>query len=184
MSQKTALVLLAPGFEEIEAVTVIDLLRRANINVTTAGLAYKQVNGSHDIRTVAQTVLAELNDQHYDALVLPGGQPGTMHLGDDAGVLACVHSHHNAGKICAAICAAPKVFVQAGIAEGKRLTSYPGALKPSEHYELVDEAVVIDGNMITSQGVGTAIAFSLAIIAQLQNEEVANQLAQRIVYST
>lgn len=163
------LVPLAPGCEELEAVTVIDLLRRAQIEVVTAGLDIGPVCASRGTVLVPDTTLDVAMRQDYDMIVLPGGQPGADNLSQDTRVIALLKKMAAAGKFTAAICAAPKVLAVAGLLEGKHATSYPGALDaqqfPGIHLE--SQAVVRDGQVLTSRGPGTAMDFALALIEVL-----------------
>ncbi|HGY56548.1 MAG TPA: DJ-1/PfpI family protein [Caldithrix abyssi] len=180
----SALVLLAPGFEEIEAVTVIDLLRRAQIEVTVAALEDQTVCGSHDIRIVADTRIDGLNPDHFDVLILPGGQPGSTHLKNHPTVLEWVRKRFSSGKKIAAICAAPTVLEAAGITDGLKITSYPSESAVFSASQYIEQDVVEDGPVITSRGVGTAIDFALGIITLLKDRKTADQIAERILYST
>jgi 4-methyl-5(b-hydroxyethyl)-thiazole monophosphate biosynthesis len=163
----TALIILAEGFEEIEAVTPIDLLRRAQIGVTIAGLSGLWVRGGHDSIIQAEVLLSQC-DERYDALILPGGGAGTENLRKSAAVVRRVKEHFNKGLLCAAICAAPTVFGVAGILRGKHATCYPGCEDLCTDAIMEKSAVVKDGNIITSRGAGTAIDFSLEIISYLK----------------
>ena len=174
-----AVVVLAQGFEEIEAITVIDVLRRAGIEVTIAGLECGAVHGSHDIGVIADRPIEEVDAAGFDALILPGGMPGAAHLRDDSRVRALVQGFVKAGKLCAAICAAPIALEAAGVLAGRRATSYPGFELPSAAY--AEENVVIDGNIVTSRGVGTALAFALALVERLETPDLAAQLRQRML---
>ena len=159
---KRVLVPLAEGFEELEAVTIIDILRRAGIEVVVASLAGSPVTGSHGIRLAADTPLAALVEQDFDMIALPGGMPGAEHLRNDPRIAAFVRRLHGAGRPVAAICAAPMVLAAAGVLEGRRATSYPGFLEGG-----TGEAVVVDRNVITSRGPGTALDFALALVEEL-----------------
>jgi 4-methyl-5(b-hydroxyethyl)-thiazole monophosphate biosynthesis len=170
---------LAEGFEEIEAVTAIDVLRRAGVQVTIAGLEAGAVRGSHDIAIVAERPIDGVSAANFDALLLPGGMPGAAHLRDDARVKALVQAFAGAGKLCAAICAAPIALEAAGVLAGRRATSYPGFELPSASY--VNENVVTDGNLVTSRGVGTALEFALTLVERLVDAETAAQLRQRML---
>lgn len=177
-----ALVILAEGHEEIEAITPIDLLRRVGINVTVAGLTSKEVKGSHGLITVADTTLDEYSDD-FDALILPGGMPGTTNLENSNKVIELVKkAEANSSKVCAAICAAPRVLYKAGILKGKNFTCYPGVEDEILDGKHSAENVVIDGNVITSRGVGTAIDFSLAIVEYLVDTYAADILSSKIIY--
>ncbi|MCB1049705.1 MAG: DJ-1/PfpI family protein [Acidobacteria bacterium] len=164
---KRVLVLLAPGFEEIEAVTVIDLLRRAKIQVVTAGTQGVQVTGSHQITLVAETTLAQLGDQSFDMLVLPGGMPGAKNLQLDDRVIQWVRTMHDQFHWIGAICAAPMVLGKAGVLEGLRATSYPGFLEAFPEVRKVKDPVVVDQSIITARGPGVAIDFALRLIEVL-----------------
>ena len=179
----TALVLLAPGFEEIEAVTVIDLLRRAGVEVTAAGLEKELATGSHGIAIKPDVYYRDVNAMDFDVLILPGGQPGTDHLKSNPQVLEWVRKRFETRKPLAAICAAPTVFHQAGIAKDLRLTSYPSEKEVFTHSTYLEKNVVKDGLVVTSRGVGTAIEFSLALIEELAGEEKAKEVAERILFA-
>lgn len=160
------LVPLAQGCEEIEAVTVIDLLRRAGIEVVAAGLDAAVVTASRGTRLVPDMTLDEALGRDYDLVVLPGGQPGADNLEADPRIGALLRRSIEQGRLVAAICAAPKVLASAGLLDGRRATSFPGALDPARLPEvtLVGDGVVRDGNVITSRGPGTAMDFALALI--------------------
>lgn len=164
---KSALVLFATGSEELEAVTVVDLLRRAGVAVTLAGLTAGALRGSRGVTLLPDAALDEVLHQDFDMIVLPGGQPGTNHLKADAQVLQLVRHMAKEGKYIAAICAAPSVLATAGLLDGKQATSFPGALAPYPHVMQQDRAVVEDGQFITSRGPGTAIDFTLTLIERL-----------------
>jgi 4-methyl-5(b-hydroxyethyl)-thiazole monophosphate biosynthesis len=173
---------LAEGFEEIEAVTVVDLLRRAGIEVRTASLAGRQVTGSHGIRIEADITLDAADVADYDMIVLPGGMPGADHLKSDARVVSLLRRFAAAGRYTAAICAAPGVLAHAGLLDGRTATSFPGFLRPDSApgLKLSDAAVVVDGTVITSRGPGTAIEFSLALIELLVDRETAVAVGSRL----
>ncbi len=167
------LIPLAQGCEELEAVTIIDLLRRAGIDVTTAGLDQQTVTASRGVVLTPDTNLDDALTKDYDMLVLPGGLPGADHLNNDPRIHALLTEMANAGKFTAAICAAPKVFASAGLLNGKRATAYPGTLEKCllKNTTLASEAVVVDGKLITSRGPGTAMDFALTLIEQLLGAE-------------
>ena len=160
----TVLVPLAPGCEELEAVTIIDLLRRAGINVICAGLDDQPVIASRGIHIIPDTSLEKALQQDFDMVVLPGGLTGADHLDNDPRIRELLIKMANSGKFTAAICAAPKVLAHAGLLSGKRATSYPGHLDNMElpDVEYCEDAVVQDGKVITSRGPGTAMDFSLS----------------------
>ena len=177
---KSALIILADGFEEIEAITPIDLLRRAGVRVEIAGLLSNTVTGSHNIVVETDTVLSPVVDLP-DALVLPGG-PGHKNLLNSVPLEELVQRMANAGKLCAAICAAPLVFAKAGILTGKRATCFPGDEAGLIGAIVANSAVVVDGNIITSKGAGTAVPFTLQIVSYLAGRDAADTVARAIVY--
>lgn len=165
----TILVPLAEGCEEMEAVTIIDLLRRASATVVVAGLREGPVRGSRHTVLVPDTTLEKVSEDAFDMIVLPGGQPGTDNLNADKRLHAILRRVYADGKIIAAICAAPKVLAAAGLLEGKRVTSFPGALDGLNVPGMVfmDTPVIKDGRIITSRGPGVAIEFALVLIEVL-----------------
>ncbi len=177
------LVPLAPGFEEVEACTIIDLLRRAEVQVTTAAIGTStQVKGSHGIAFEADTLLEKINAQSFEGVVLPGGLPGTTNLAECTTLGEMIKKHHNQGAWIAAICAAPTVLGRLGILKGKQATSYPGFEKGLEGAALSTDAVVQDGKVITSRGLGTAISFSLKLIEAFVSKAKADEISQGILY--
>ena len=164
---KRVLVPLAQGFEELEAVTIIDLLRRAGIEVVVAALSENPVTGSHGITLLADAMLDAVSGQDFDLVALPGGMPGAANLKDDLRIADLIRRLHQGGGHVAAICAAPMVLAAAGILTGRRATSFPGFLDRAAELTLVDEPVVVDGRIITSRGPGTALDFGLELVAQL-----------------
>jgi len=179
------LVPFAEGVEEIECVAVVDILRRADIEVCMASLDGATVIGRSQITMQADAVLADVYNDDWDMVVLPGGLPNAHLLRDDANVKAVVERLREQRKSIAAICAAPTALAAYGITAGKRVTSYPScqpemeALQPSSLY--VDEAVVEDDFLITSRGPGTAIVFALRLVAKLCGEEKAAEIRAAIV---
>jgi 4-methyl-5(b-hydroxyethyl)-thiazole monophosphate biosynthesis len=164
---KRALVPLAEGFEELEAVTIIDILRRAGIEVIVAALTDNPVTGSHGIKLSADATLDAVSGQEFDLIALPGGMPGAANLMDDSRIGGIIRRLLDGGGHVAAICAAPMVLAAAGVLEGRRATCFPGFLDRSADLTLVDEPVVVDGRIITSRGPGTALDFALELVAQL-----------------
>lgn len=160
------LVPLAQGCEELEAVTIIDLLRRAEIEVVTASLDEKPVLASRGVVLIADCSLEQVMDEEFDMMVLPGGGEGTENLNNDPRIHTLLKKLHAAGKYTAAICAAPKVLATAGLLENKQATSYPTVLTemqlPTLHF--IDAPIVRDDKVITSRGPGTAMDFSLSLI--------------------
>jgi 4-methyl-5(b-hydroxyethyl)-thiazole monophosphate biosynthesis len=169
----SVLVPLAQGCEELEAITVIDLLRRAGIDVVTAGLDDSPVRASRGSVLLADTTLDQALQRDYDMVVLPGGLPGADHLDKDVRVHELLKSMADAGRYTAAICAAPKVLAHAGLLQDRRATSYPGAFSPETvpGLDYVDQAVVSDGKVITSRGPGTAMDFALELIETLAGKD-------------
>lgn len=168
---KSVLVLLAQGFEEIEAITPIDLLRRAGAKVTVATLKEDRATGAHGITIVSDTTLEKLGDQLFDCVVLPGGGEGAENLAASAAVLKKVIQVAQEGVV-AAICAAPAVVLgKTGLLEGKKVTGYPTTEELVEELVFEEEAVVVDGDLITAKGPAFAVDFALAIIAKLFGNE-------------
>lgn len=161
------LVLLAQGCEEIEAVTIIDILRRAGIEVTSAGLDDLPVLGSHNIMLTADTTLDLAQHQEFDMIVLPGGLPGSDNLKADKRLIALLQQMAQQGKYVAAICAAPSVLATAGLLDRRKATCYPTFLDAFPEVDLQTDAVVEDGKLITSRGPGTAMDFALALVERL-----------------
>lgn len=164
---KTALILFAEGSEELEAVTIVNILRRGDVNVTLAGLHGGALRGSRGTQILPDAALDEALARDYDMVALPGGQPGTNHLKADARVLKLVRQMHAAGKYVAAICAAPSVLAAAGLLDGKRATCYPTCLDEYPEVKLQTAAIVEDGKLITSRGPGTAMDFALLLLERL-----------------
>ncbi len=180
--KKSAIIILSDGFEEIEAITPIDLLRRANIEIDILGLNGLEITGSHAIKIHAEKLLENSSDLP-DAIILPGG-PGHKNLFNSTLVISMVKEMFRAKKLCAAICAAPSVFGKAGILAGKAATCFPGFEKTLSGASFIDMPVVVDDNIITSRGAGTAVPFSLEIIKYLIDSETAEKIASTIIYRT
>lgn len=174
--------ILAEGFEETEAVTFIDLLRRAQIEVIIVGLESLEVRGSHNIVIKADTLLESISGA-FDGIVLPGGQPGTKNLINSNKVIELIQYTYKKGLLCAAICAAPSIFGKAGILENRHATCYPGVENDLTGAILSNAPVVRDGTIITSRGVATAIPFSLELINFLEGPEMASKIGSAILHS-
>ncbi len=174
---KRALVILAQGFEEIEAITIIDILRRAGIDVTVSGLNAIEIKGSHGITLIADEKLDTIKED-FQACILPGGLAGAKNLASSEKVNLMIKQMHKNGKIIAAICASPAiVLAPAGILKNKTATCYPG-MQDSFGKETIfkEAAVVIDGNIITSRGPATALLFALSIVEILCGKEARDKL--------
>lgn len=176
-------IFLADGFEEIEALTVVDLLRRAGIEAPMVSIKEdKMVTGSHSISVQADLLLSEVKGTLADAAVLPGGMPGTINLLECEPLMEMVLGLHAAGSYVAAICAAPSILAAIGLLDGKKATSYPGFEEKMTMAEYVYEPVVQDGKIITSRGLGTAIDFALRIIENLLGADKAQEISDSIIY--
>lgn len=176
-------IFLADGYEEIEGLTVVDLLRRANIDIQMVSITGDLlVTGSHQITSKADLLFEQSDYSDADMLVLPGGMPGTRNLLEHVGLDSLLRKFHSEGKRLSAICAAPSILGSKGILQDKNAISYPGFEKELIGAKVVDEAVVIDGNVITSKGLGTAIDFSLAIIECLAGKAEAVNIAKAIQF--
>jgi len=178
----TALVLLHPGVEEIEAVTPIDLLRRSEVKTTTASVVdSRQVTGKTGITLTADCHLAEISDQMFDLLVLPGG-PGIQQLRNHTATHSLIVNHDQAGRWIAAICAAPLLLKDSGVLRDRPYTAHPSTRE--ELPGAGKDEVVFGGNLITSQGAGTATAFSMAVIGRLLDDNTAAKVAESICWRT
>lgn len=184
---------LAEGFEEIEALTIIDVLRRAGIDVSsvavrpeteasTCGDGCRAVKGAHDIKVKADLLFEEADYTNCDMIVLPGGMPGAANLAAHKGLTAHIREFAAAGKPLAAICAAPMVFGDMGLLEGRKATIYPGMEEHLRGASVKNYKAVVDGNFITSRGPATAMAFALAIVAYIKDEKLADKLAKDMLY--
>ncbi len=178
---KKVIVPLAQGFEEIEALTIVDILRRANVDVTMAALESLHVKGAHGIVVVADALLKEMNANNFDMIALPGGLPGATNLAADPTTQALLKEFDAKGKMIAAICAAPYALKTAGVLK-KSYTCYPGfqAKIAQEGYNANDK-VIRDGNVTTSQGPSTAMLFALSLVEELRSKNVADALAKDLL---
>lgn len=178
---KKILVFLADGFEEIEALTLVDVLRRANVQVDTCSLEEKMVRGTHDIYVQADVLL---NDDlgEYDGLYLPGGMPGSKNLQENSKVQQMIKEYFYQGKLISAICAAPIALNSAGILKGKKGTSYPGFEDQLEYQEYVEAPVVVCDNLITSRGPATALPIAFEILNYLGYEKEAETIKKDMLF--
>ena len=174
---------LADGFEEIEAITVTDVLRRAGAEVCTVSVSDKlEVKGTHEIEVKADIPFDKADYESCEMIVLPGGMPGTLNLRKHEGVNRILHQFDEEGKLVAAICAAPSVLGQAGLLKGRKATCYPGFEEKLTGAVTSTEPVVRDGNIITSRGMGTAIPFALSLTAYFQGQKKADEIGASIIW--
>jgi 4-methyl-5(b-hydroxyethyl)-thiazole monophosphate biosynthesis len=172
---------LAEGFEEIEFSTIVDILRRAEIDVTTAGLKEGVITGAHGVGVMPDTLIDRISSGDFDAIVLPGGYPGFVNLGEDERVLKLAAEMDKAGKHVAAICGAPSVLSKAGILKNRMATIHPAVREQLTGARYVDERVVVEGKLITSQGPGTAMEFALKLVELWAGKKKVAQLSQEIL---
>jgi 4-methyl-5(b-hydroxyethyl)-thiazole monophosphate biosynthesis len=178
---KRVLILLAPGFEEIEAVTTIDILRRAGIEVTVAGTMEGPIEGSRRVKLLADFSIDKVAGGDYDMIVLPGGQPGTNHLAGDERVGRILKEATAKEKYIAAICAAPSILAASGLLKGKKATSHPSVRERMEEVDYSETRVVVDGKYVTSRSPGTAMEFAFALVRLLVGEEKAKEVNQGVM---
>jgi 4-methyl-5(b-hydroxyethyl)-thiazole monophosphate biosynthesis len=164
---KTALVLFAEGSEELEAITVVNILRRGGVNVTLAGVNAGALRGSRGVVLMPDSTLDAVLQDDFDMIVLPGGQPGTNNLKADLRIISLLQRMTQQGKYVTAICAAPAVLASAGLLDDKQATSFPGALTPFPKVKQQHAAIAEDGKLITSRGPGTAMDFALTLVERL-----------------
>ena len=180
---KKAVMLFAKGYEEVEALMTVDLLRRGGVDVKMASITEDMtVCGSHGIQVGMDTKLADVELDQVDAVIIPGGKEGTDRLGADEAVCYTLQRAFEAGKVVAAICAAPSVLGACGILEGKRARCYPGFEGKLTGAEFVDEMAVVDGNVVTSRGLGTSMEFGFALLEVLVSKETAEKVRGEIVF--
>lgn len=180
---KNVKVFMANGLEEIEALTVVDLLRRAGITVSTVSITGdKLIHGAHGIDIMADELFEDTNTETADMLVLPGGMPGTAHLQEHQGLEKLLTVFNEEKKYIAAICAAPGILGKLGFLKDRRAASYPSEEGKLLGAQVVQEPVVISDHIITSRGVGTAIDFGLTIISELISKEKADEISASIIY--
>ncbi len=171
-----ALVPIAPGFEEIEAVSIIDVLRRAQIDVVSAALDSNPVTGAHQIVLSADTLLEKVRPGDFSAIILPGGMPGSKNLMNSRTMIEFINTIYSQGGYACAVCAAPIVLGRTGILHGKHATCFPGYESHLEGAVVLTEPVVRDGKVITGRGPGCAIAFALEIVSAMKGEDIAEKL--------
>jgi len=177
------LVFLAPGFEEIETSTIVDVLRRADVEVTVASLSEGPVEGAREMKFIPDKSTGGVDVMDFDAVVCPGGAPGYENLRKDQRVIDMIRRAFDSNKLVAAVCASPAVLSDAGVLEGKACTIYPGMedeLKKGGG-KPKDGIVVVDGNVITSKGPATALPFALKVVEKLVGKDVAEEVRKRIL---
>ena len=176
-------VFLADGFEEIEGLTVVDILRRAGVDVSMVSITQDRIaTGSHGIRVETDMRIKDVDFSSVEMLVLPGGMPGTLHLGACRELTDMLLQFHGSGKKVAAICAAPSVLGDLGILKGRDAVCYPGFEERLTGANVTQAKVAVDGNVTTSRGMGTAIPFALALVEQLVSKEKALEVKESIIY--
>lgn len=173
-------VFLANGFEEIEALATVDILRRAGVEVVTVGVGGRNAVGAHGIAVCADIVEDELDIAAIDGVVLPGGMPGTTNLEASAVVQTAVKSAYERGLLVAAICAAPSILGHGGYLNGKKATCYPGFEPELTNAAVINEGVVRDGSIITASGAGVAVDFALELVRYLVSDEMAESIRRGI----
>lgn len=179
---KKAVVFLAEGFEEIEALTPVDVLRRADVDVQIVSVGNSiDVIGSHDICVKADNLFSDVNFAEIDALILPGGLPGAHNLNAHEGLKKLIVEFSDQKKLIAAICAAPLVFGELNLLNNRKAICYPGFEKHLKGAIILDEACVVDDHIITGKGVGVSFEFSLAIVRALISEQLADELATKML---
>lgn len=175
---KKVLVPVADGAEEIETMTIIDVLRRAEARVTIAGVSSREITAAHGVRLSADKLITECADETYDMIALPGGMPGAENLRNSKVLTDLLVQQRDAGRWLAAICAAPAVVLGSlGLLEGRHATCYPGFTAQLKGATVSDDRVVVDGPCITSKGPGSAMAFALALVTALFGEAKADEVA-------
>lgn len=180
---KKAYLFFATGFEEVEALTVVDILRRGGVDCKTVSvMGDYDVTSSHAITIRADLLFDEQSLEDADMLIMPGGIPGTPNLKAHAGLEKLIRSYVDAGKYLAAVCAAPTIYGEMGLLEGKDATCYPGMEEGLVGANPKTDSVVCDGQFITSRGMGTCIDFGLELLAKLTDQITADTIAEKIVY--
>ena len=177
-------IMIADGCEEVEALTVVDILRRAGVTLDLVNIHDKdEVTSSHDIIFKTDVRLADINDDDYEGIILPGGLGGTNNLKASDRVKELICKYSSEGKLVSAICAAPTVLGTVGVLKGKKATCYPGCEEELTGANVVFDEVAYDGNIITSRGFGTAIPFGLALAGYICGSDKADEIAEKIVFA-
>lgn len=176
-------IFLADGVEEVEALTVVDLCRRAGVAISTVSIMPgREVTSSHQVTFLADELFADVDFEQVDMIVLPGGMPGTLNLEAYEPLMAQVDAFYKKGKYLSAICAAPSIFGHRGMLQGETACSFPEFESHLEGAHVTHGRVEVSGQFITSRGMGTAIEFGLAIVARMKGQECAEQIRRKIVY--
>lgn len=176
-------IFLADGFETVEALAVVDMLRRAGEEIIMVSVTgERKVTSSHKVAVEADAVFEEVDYGTVDVLVLPGGMPGTLNLASCEKLISLVKKHNDQGKTIAAICAAPSILGEIGLLEGKRACCFPGYEEKLSGAEVSYHETETDGNIITSRGMGTAVAFAAAILTKAAGEDTAKEILNKIIY--
>jgi len=176
-----AAIIIAKGFEEIEATAIIDILRRGKIDLSVVGLDSAEITGAHGIRIIPDTTLAKVANKRFDALILPGGEPGTTNLEASQALADFIKAHVDDNKVIGAICAAPRILDKLGVLNGKQATSYPATKDRMTACDYQELRVVVDGNILTSRGPGTAMLFAYSLLEKLTGES-ADALKKAMVF--
>lgn len=175
------LIPFADGFEEIEAITCVDVLRRADINVITASLKENVVRGAHRIEIITDLFIGDINTKELDGIILPGGLPGSVNLRNNGEIIKIVKELEQRNKLIAAICAAPLVLEEAGIITNRNITCYPGIEEELKSANYLEDRVVVDGNIITGKGPGAALEFAVKVVEYLLGENRAEMLRMSMI---
>lgn len=176
-------IFMATGFEECEALLVVDLVRRAKLDIKTVSITGEQiVTSSHGVPVVTDMLLEDVDFDGLDMIILPGGMPGTLNLEANETLMSWVDKFYEQGKCVSAICAAPSIFGHRGLLEGRNAVSYPGFEKDLAGANVTTNPVEVSDHVTTSRGLGTAIDFGLAIVARYAGQEKADEIAHAIVY--
>lgn len=176
-------VFFGTGFEEIEALTVVDILRRADVETKMVSVTgERSVTGSHAVTVEMDALVEEVDFDGLDVIVLPGGMPGTLNLEACEVLMAQVDAFMAQGKVVAAICAAPSILGHRGLLKGRKACSFPSFESHLEGAEVMREPAVIDGNLVTGRGMGAAAPFALAVLEKLQGRDAAREMAENILY--
>lgn len=181
---KKIAIIIANGFEEIEAVTPIDILRRGGIEVISAGVGGTNISGSHGIKIECDTIIGQINAEEFDGVVIPGGMPGAKNISESAEANKFIERMYLEKNLVAAICASPAIVLSPlKVLDGIKSTGYPGfESKFSSYAEIKTEKVVVDGNIITSRGPGTAADFSFAVLEYLTGNDKAKSVSQSMLF--